>query len=800
MKLFYTLFITSLFMFSASAATIYVNKNATGANSGANWADAFLDLQSAIALSTFGDDIWVAQGIYKPTAGTTRTIYFTIKNGTKVYGGFAGGETDVNQRNVATNLTVLSGEIGTGSVTDNTYHVVYFNNVANQTRLDGFTITGGNISTDYGAGAKIVSSSPVIANCIFQGNYAGEGGGAINHSTSGILTLERCVFDGNVGNTYGGGALRLYTGTVNISNCYFKSNQSDTYGGALFIYGAIVNISNTVFAGNVSQTSGSAIRISDVGTLNLSNSLVVGNYTNETGTITSSTFSNTSAHTIKNCTIAHNKQENSSGASLNSTISLNNEATITNSIIYGNGSTIQVLGTGLTFNNSISQTSANSASGSNILYVNPQFVLPGNATTAPFDTTGLNYQLSILSAGIDAGLNANVIGVNDLAGNTRIHNGTVDLGAFERSFCTSTSQFTTSAPYGVCGGTPITLAVSNGVNHSWSNGNTTNSITVNSAGNYSVIFEDASGCRGNLTANVTATPNPTPTISFTSGNLNAGSFSSYQWYFNNTAIVGATNNLHVPIQGYGLYEVAVQNASGCDGSASYCLSPAALNADGPTSFCAGDDVILSITDGTNYVWSTGSLSSSITVTASGTYSATVLNSTAGCSVVLSQNVTVSPVPNPSINLVGQNLSTGSFTTYQWSFNGTPIPGATSQNVNPTATGNGQYTVTVTNSNGCEAVSTAYNLTNVGITESALSSARFYPNPLLSGSLLTIELSESNSGMNTVEVYSSAGLKLLSTQITETQNSIQLPQLESGLYFITIMNAERTISGIKLTVL
>lgn len=800
MKLFFTLFITSLITFSASAATIYVNKNATGANSGANWTDAFLDLQSAIALSTFGDDIWVAQGVYKPTTGTSRSTYFSIKNGTKVYGGFVGGESDVNQRNVATNITVLSGEIGTGSVTDNTYHVVYFNNVANQTRLDGFTIAAGYISDDYGAGAKIVSSSPVIANCIFQGNYAGEGGGAINHSTSGVLTLERCVFDGNVGNTYGGGALRLYTGTVNISNCYFKSNQSDTYGGAIFIYGANVNISNSVFAGNVSQTSGSAIRIYDEGTLNLSNSLVVGNYTNQSGTITSSTFSNSSAHTIKNCTIAHNKQENSSGASLNSAVDLNNEATITNSIIYGNGSTIQVLGTGLTFNNSITQASSSSASGTNILYVNPQFVLPGNAAAAPFDTTGLNYQLGILSQGIDAGLNANVVGANDLAGNTRIYNTTVDLGAFEKSFCLSTSQFTTSAPYAVCGGTPINLQVNDGLNNLWSNGNTTNSISVNSAGNYSVVFEDLSGCRGNLTANVAATPNPAPTITFASGSLNAGSFASYQWIFNNTAIVGATNSTHVPIQGYGLYEVAVQNASGCDGNASYCLSPAALNADGPTSFCTGDDVVLSITDGTNYVWSNGSLNASITVTTTGNYSVTVLNSTAGCSVVLSQNVTVSPVPNPTINLVGQNLSTGTFTTYQWSFNGTPILGATSQNVNPTATGNGQYTVTVTNSSGCEAVSTTYNLTNVGITENALQSVRLYPNPVVNGSLVTIELSESNAGLNNVEVFSSAGVKLLATQISGTQNSIQLPQLESGLYFITIANAERTISGIKLTVL
>lgn len=800
LKQIYLLIYSALISFSSYATTIYVDASAIGSNSGATWTDAFTDLQDAIALSIFGDEIWVAQGIYKTTSGTSRSTYFTIKNGTKLYGGFSGIETDLSQRNVGVNVTILSAEIGSGSASDNSYHVVYFNNVANQTRLDGFSITGAYNTSDYGGGAKVNASSPVIANCIFLGNYAGEGGGAINHSTSGILTLDNCVFDGNVGNTYGGGALRLYTGTVNISNCYFKSNQSNTYGGAIFIYGAIVNISNSVFAGNISQTSGSAIRISDVGTLHLSNSLVVGNYTNQTGTITSSTFSNTSAHTILNCTIAHNKHDNSGGSSTSSTVALNDEAKITNSIIYGNNSAIQVLSTGLLFNYNITQNGTNNATGTNIIYVDPEFVMPGNAAMAPFDTTGLNYQLEILSVGIDAGLNTSVSGTTDLAGNSRIHNNRVDLGALEKSFCLSPSQFTTSAPFVVCGGTPITLAVENNLSQLWSTGSTTESINVSSAGNYSVIFEDQNGCRGNLTANVAANSNPSPTITFSSGSLNAGSFSSYQWFFNGTLINGAVNSTHIPIEGYGLYEVEVQNASGCDGGSSYCLSPATLNANGPTEFCAGGNVTLSITDGNSYVWSTGSLSSSITVNSSNTYSVTVLNSMAGCTVVLEQVVVVNANPNPVINFNGQILSTSSFTSYQWNYNGFPINGANTQNLNPTSTGNGQYTVTVSNSSGCETTSSVFNLTNLGIHENNISSLEYYPNPIQSGSNLTIELGESMGTMSQIELYSLAGTSVFKVQISKSQNSFEIPKLENGLYFITISNAEFRISGIKLTVL
>src|SRR5690606_6704236 len=86
------------------------------------------------------------------------------------------------------------------------------------------------------------------------------------------------------------------------------------------------------------------------------------------------------------------------------------------------------------------ESAASNATGTNILYTDPQFVLQGNVNNAPFDTIGLNYRLNILSEGIDVGLNANVSGLYDLDGNSRIHNSTVDLGAYEKDFCVSLSN------------------------------------------------------------------------------------------------------------------------------------------------------------------------------------------------------------------------------------------------------------------------------------------------------------------------------------------------------------------------
>ena len=167
---------------------IYVNAAASGANNGTSWQNAYPDLQAALAAATAGQQIWVAAGTYKPTAGTDRAISFALKPGVGVYGGFAGTETALEQRDWRTNVTTLSGDLlGNDSgmvdpdnitMADDSYHVVVNNATGSGTILDGFTITGGNAnntsiqSGEDGGGIVNWQGDLTVAHSILRGNTA----------------------------------------------------------------------------------------------------------------------------------------------------------------------------------------------------------------------------------------------------------------------------------------------------------------------------------------------------------------------------------------------------------------------------------------------------------------------------------------------------------------------------------------------------------------------------------------------------------------------------------------------------
>src|SRR5262249_40680444 len=135
------------------------------------------------------------------------------------------------------------------------------------------------------------------------------------------------------------------------------------------------------------------------------------------------------------------------------------------------------------------------------------------------------------------------------------------------------------------------------------------------------------------------------------------------------------------------------------------LPTATITPGGSTTFCQGGSVTLTASSGVSYHWSTNETTSSINVTSSGNYTVQVTDAN-GCSATsAATQVTVNPLPAATITPSGSTtfcqggsvtLTASSGVSYHWSTN------ETTSSINVTSSGN--YTVQVTDANGCSATS------------------------------------------------------------------------------------------------
>lgn len=263
-----------------SVPKFFVKADATGANNGSSWTDAYTSLQSALAAAIPGYQIWVAKGTYLPDpTGIDQSISFNMKSGVAIYGGFAGTtETLLSQRNWFTNTTTLSGYITSADSTFRSFHIVSNSDVDSTAVLDGFTIKGGSADAVgggiYNAGAT--GSSPTITNCIITNNTTASGGsgaGIYNDALS-SPKFTNCVISYNTTDGNGGGIYNANS-TPKFINCTITQNKATLGGGIYNDMGSNALVYNSIFWGNYFFTSGTGdgrqIYIND-GTVTLFNS------------------------------------------------------------------------------------------------------------------------------------------------------------------------------------------------------------------------------------------------------------------------------------------------------------------------------------------------------------------------------------------------------------------------------------------------------------------------------------------------------------------------------------------------
>ncbi len=244
----------------AEAAIIYVDVNSPGpVHNGTSWNNAYTNLLSALVFASPGDQVWIADGTYKPTGSSDQTATFPLETDVEVYGGFAGGEVSLTQRNPDVNVTILSGNIGNqAAAADNSHHVITCDN-KDGVVLDGLRIQAGHADNGSaangtnGGGLLVVDSTIEIRNCRFSSCNANDAGGAIYGSASGIRLVD-CTFIVNSADS--GGAVAASQGTVNTANCRFLQNDASVQGSALWaINSATGGITNVEFSGNTSAAA-----------------------------------------------------------------------------------------------------------------------------------------------------------------------------------------------------------------------------------------------------------------------------------------------------------------------------------------------------------------------------------------------------------------------------------------------------------------------------------------------------------------------------------------------------------------
>ncbi len=418
---------------------IFVDASPSGGQNGWSWDSAFNDLQHALNAARsnpFAKEIRVAGGTYKPAGPVSdRDIAFRLIKGVALRGGYAGyGAANPDERNPDKYLSILSGDLNGNDMdysdpsqllsnlerADNSIHVIvvdFPDRSGDLTILDGFTIANGNADVEYGdyrdsgrrGGGLYMDlydhASIVIRNCIFRNNTAlSKGGGLYKDYDYNTVTFEQCDFINNACAHNGGGA----QGIRRMSHCRFLNNYAGENGGGLYpTNDADCVISNCLFSGNRSHGDGGAIHFGDDNHFYLYNCTLAGN---RAGGLGGGVYYSYSLADLHNTILTDNTDSAGSGFG----------AQYYNANAYGRN-LYHCCITGLELPDFYGNIPG------------PARFLAGAGVDGRWGTADDDMRLGEFSPCLDAGTNYFVPeGLNsDLAGQARISNQTVDIGAYE---------------------------------------------------------------------------------------------------------------------------------------------------------------------------------------------------------------------------------------------------------------------------------------------------------------------------------------------------------------------------------
>lgn len=242
----------------SAQTTYFVSNSGNDSNNGLSWATAKATINGAMALITSPNDdsVFVAVGTYPAC---------TVKSSTHVYGGFAGTESHLYERQPLTygiasdsSCTIIDAQHDNNyAVQINSYFHYNGSYHCRENTFDGFYVTGGN---QYGIRDE-ANNTHTISNCTMTGNACGLylGMSYSNSYYNAAFQVSDCKINDNISS----GGVRMYSGsqsygaTYEFNNCLITENTGSQCGGICFNAGYTTPY-NTVIVNNCDITKNTA--------------------------------------------------------------------------------------------------------------------------------------------------------------------------------------------------------------------------------------------------------------------------------------------------------------------------------------------------------------------------------------------------------------------------------------------------------------------------------------------------------------------------------------------------------------
>ncbi len=302
-----------------------------------------------------------------------------------------------------------------------------------------------------------------------------------------------------------------------------------------------------------------------------------------------------------------------------------------------------------------------------------------------------------------------------------------------------------------------------------------NGTLYSAAGTYSDTLSGAgmNGCDSIVTLILAISPYPSATV-----NDSICQGANYNFNGNVYTVSGTYSDTLIGAGANGCDSIVILNLGIKSGSGSPVTASSALSI-----MCASDSIEVCATAGfTSYLWNNAATDSCIYVTHAGNYYVTATDNN-GCTATSNHlGISVYPLPAVSISVNGDTLIAYGAVSYQWYRDGSIVGGATSNIY--IATVGGSYSVLVTDSNGCNAVSNPVVIT--GIFEFGMLSAEFGMNPNPANSFVNISMEEKMIGSN-LTLYDVTGRKMLVVELETRNSKLEISHFASGVYFVAVEN-------------